>query len=157
MNADDLSRELRVDAYRAAEIADVARRELVERGESFIFETVLSDPVGDKVAFLKLAEQHGYTVVLFFVGIDSAETSEERVAIRVLQGGHDVAPEKIATRYARTMENLRRSLIELKNVRIYDNSDLADPYRLVARREDGGKIEMFEPIPEWLRALLPFR
>ena len=143
VNADDLSRELKVGAYRAAEIADVARRELIERRESFIFETVFSDPVGDKLAFLKQAEELGYTAILFFIGIDGAETSEERVAIRVLQGGHDVPAEKIAGRYARTMENLRRALTELSNVRVYDNSDLADPYRLAVERKEGRELEVY--------------
>jgi len=157
VNADDLAQVLKVHAYRAAKVADAVRRELVVRGESFIFETVFSDPVGDKLAFLKDAEGLGYTVVLFFIGIDGAQSSEERVALRVAQGGHDVPAEKIAMRYARTMENLRRALSELSNVRVYDNSDLADPYREVAVKEEGRDLELIEPIPDWLRPLLPAR
>jgi len=47
-------------------MANVLRRQLVEQRESFVFETVFSDPVGDKLAFLKEAEGSGYTVVLCF-------------------------------------------------------------------------------------------
>jgi predicted ABC-type ATPase len=81
VNADEIARELQGDAYAAAEMADAIRRELVAKRESFIFETVFSDPVGDKIAFLKEAEMSGYTVALFFIGMKAAEVSKERVAI----------------------------------------------------------------------------
>ena len=47
VNADDLARELEVDAYEAADVAGSLRETLLEQGESFVFETVFSDPVGD--------------------------------------------------------------------------------------------------------------
>jgi predicted ABC-type ATPase len=155
LNADVLAHELRIDAYRAAKLADGLRRQLIERRESFIFETVFSDPVGDKLALLKEAEKSGYTVVLFFIGIEGPEVSDQRVAMRVLKGGHDVPSDKIIERYPRVMNNLKRALKELSNVRVYDNGDLKLPYRLVALRENGQKIEVHEPTPEWLRTLLP--
>ena len=154
VNADEISLKLRMDAYAAAKVADALRRRLVSQRESFIFETVFSDPIGDKVEFLKEAERSGYTVVLFFIGTNGPEVSDERVAIRVLKGGHDVPPEKLKERYPRVMRNLRRALTELTNVRVYDNSDLRTPYRLVATREDGNDVELHGETPEWLRILL---
>jgi predicted ABC-type ATPase len=65
VNADVLSRELELDAYEAARVADAIRRALVQCGESFVFETVFSDPVGEKVAFLKEAVASGYTCLWF--------------------------------------------------------------------------------------------
>lgn len=155
VNADIVAQELGIDAYRAAQIADSVRRHLVEQKESFIFETVFSDPVGDKLALMKEAEAAGYTVVLFFIGIGSPEISDDRVAMRVSKGGHDVPAEKIVERYPRVMRNLKQALVELRNVRVYDNSDLAKPYRLVAIREEGRDIKLREPVPNWLRPLLP--
>jgi len=136
-------------------LADTLRRELIERRESFIFETVFSDPVGAKLQLMKDAEAARYTVLLIFIGIGGPEASDTRVATRVASGGHDVPPDKIVERFPRVMRNLRRALVELKNVRVYDNSDLERPYRLVAMREDGGEIELREPVPDWLRPLLP--
>ena len=155
VNADVLALELGVDPYKAAKLADDLRRQLIAQRESFIFETVFSDPVGDKLSFMKEVEQSGYTVVLFFVGIENHEVSDQRVAMRVLKGGHDVPADKIIERYPRVMSNLKRALVELAHVRVYDISDLKTPYRLVAVRENGRKIEVLEPTPEWLRALLP--
>jgi predicted ABC-type ATPase len=155
VNADVVAGELGIDAYRAAEIADEVRRQLVELQESFIFETVFSDPVGDKLAFLKEVETKGYTVVLFFIGIGSPQISDERVAMRVSKGGHDVPANKILARYPRVMRNLEKALVELQNVRVYDNTDLKMPFRLVAVREAGAEIRLIQPVPDWLRTLLP--
>lgn len=95
VNADVLARELGIDAYAGARLADALRRELVRQRESFAFETVFSDPAGEKLKFLKEAAAAGYTVVLCFIGISGPEVSEERVAMRVTQGGHDVPAEKL--------------------------------------------------------------
>ena len=51
LNADEVARELDVDAYGAARVVRELREELVKQRESFVFETVLSDPVGEKVSF----------------------------------------------------------------------------------------------------------
>jgi predicted ABC-type ATPase len=61
VNADVLALSLGVNPYLTAELADRLRHELVGLRQSFIFETVFSDPSGDKLAFLKSAEMAGYT------------------------------------------------------------------------------------------------
>ena len=107
INADVLAAELDMEAYAAAAVAGRLRQELLRQRESFVFETVFSDPVGDKLEFLKAAAEQGYTVILCFIGISGPEVSEQRVAMRVTQGGHDVPAEKLITRYPRTLANLQ--------------------------------------------------
>ena len=81
--------------------------------------------------------------------------SSDRVAMRVSQGGLDVPEEKLKERYPRIMGNLKRALVEIANVWVYDHSDLIDVgYRLVAR-ENGQAVELHGLTPEWLGALLP--
>lgn len=150
INADDIARTLRVDAYQAADIAEALRQELVEQRESFIFETVFSDPEGQKVAFLSNASRQGYTVVLCFIGLEAALLSDERVAMRAAQGGHDVSPEKVAARYPRSLENLARAIEQLPHVWVYDNSDLAKPFRKVLECAAGRVVWREEPAPGWV-------
>jgi predicted ABC-type ATPase len=150
LNADALARELELEASDAAQLANRLRQSLVEQRESFIFETVLSDPVGDKVDFLSRAAAQGYTVVMVFIGIDDPVLSEQRVAMRVLQGGHDVPTRKLATRFPRTMKNLARAIRKLPHVLVFDNSDLARPFRQVAEFREGKALSLTEPIPAWL-------
>lgn len=154
VNADVLALVTETDPYTAAALADTIRRTLVERGESFIFETVFSDPVGDKLSFLLEAQAKGYTIALFFVGISGPERSQTRVDRRVLEGGHDVPSDKLATRYPRILQNLKRALVKLPHVYVYDNDDLRHPYRFVVAVADG-KLEKKGTVPEWLKALLP--
>jgi len=61
----------------------------IDFAEEPTFETVFSDPVGEKLAFLKQADAVGYTVAVCCVGISGPDACEARVAMRVLQGGHD--------------------------------------------------------------------
>jgi len=150
LNADDIARELEIDAYEAAKVVTQLRQELVKQRESFVFETVFSDPVGDKVGFLKETAQSGYTVVLCFIGIAGPEISEQRVAMRVSQGGHDVPSEKLVSRFPRTTANLKAAISELPYVLIFDNDDLRSPFRIVAVFEKGRLEWSAEPIPRWL-------
>jgi predicted ABC-type ATPase len=63
-------------------------------------------------------------VVLCFLGLSGPEVSEERVAMRVSQGGQDVPTEKLVARFPRTLVNLRAALRELPHVLIFDHDDL---------------------------------
>jgi predicted ABC-type ATPase len=137
INADDLANELEVDPFAAAELAAALRVALVERRESFIFETVFSDPVGQKVQFLHDAAALGYQVVLIFIRIPDADTSTQRVSMRVAQGGHDIPDTKLYSRFQRTLNNLQRAIEHLPYVLVYDNADLSHPFRLVEVWHDG--------------------
>jgi predicted ABC-type ATPase len=154
LNADVLARELEVDPYEAAMMISALRTELVAQRESFIFETVFSDPVGDKLGFLKQAAQSGYAVVLCFVGIGGPETSEQRVAMRVSQGGHAVPAEKLVERFPRTLANLAAAIRELPCVLVFDNDDLRTPFRHVATIANGQVAQLNKPVPSWCKRLL---
>ncbi len=154
ISPDLLSRELDLEAYAAARMADAIRRELLRQRESFIFETVFSDPLGDKLAFMQEAVTQGTTVVLCFIGLDGPALSEERVAMRVSQGGHDVPEEKIVARYPRTMANLGKAIRDLPHAEVYDNSDLHRPFRRIAEFAQGRRRFLARRIPPWFRAVL---
>jgi predicted ABC-type ATPase len=154
VNTDLLARELNFDHYAAARLADAIRRQLVAQRESFVFETVFSDPIGDKLTFLKNAVASGYNIVLCFIGISGPEVSDERVAMRVSQGGHDVPAEKLIARFPRTLANLKMAIRDLPHVWIFDNDDLRTPFRHVAVFENGRQVSLSEPLPKWLAPLL---
>jgi predicted ABC-type ATPase len=154
VNADVIGHELDLDPYAAARVAEAIRRRLIEDCESFAFETVFSDPVGDKVDFLKSAADAGYNVILCFIGISGHGISEQRVAMRVSQGGHDVPSEKLRERFPRTMANLKLAIKKLPRVMIFDNDDLRRPYRKVAVFENGKAAFKATPLLRWLARLL---
>lgn len=153
VSADILARELEMEAYAAAKAADAIRRALLGQRESFAFETVFSDPAGDKLNFLKEAVVAGYTVALCFIGIEGVGLSEERVAMRVSQGGHDVPTEKLKSRFPRTLRNLKAAIGALPLVYVYDNSDLSRPFRRVGVFKNGRPVENFKAVPDWFEGL----
>ena len=140
VNVDDLAEELDLGPYEAADLAATIRKVLLGQRESFIFETVLSDPVGAKVAELEKAHQNGFHVALIFIRIHSPETSKQRVSMRVMQGGHDVPDEKLESRFERTLANLERAIHSLPVVIVFDNSDQNRPYQLEAIYKNGERI-----------------
>lgn len=164
INADEIALEYfgreaaAARSYEAAQLAEAARREFFAARRSFSFETVLSDPVGEKVRFLREARDAGYFVVVHFVGLDSPDRSRARVIQRVNEGGHDVPDAKLADRYPRVMENLARLLDVPDDLVIYDNSSSAAPYRVIARLSRGVLLEITRVIPAWALHLdLPAR
>jgi predicted ABC-type ATPase len=155
VNADEIARKLGgpVDdrlSRIAADLADETRRRHVERRESFVMETVFSDPVGEKVEFLANARAQGYCVILVFIGLASPELSRGRVLQRVRDdGGHDVPDDRIESRYPRTLANLKRALPRVDLALVLDNSAPANPYEFVALWRDGEPVRIIDPSPAW--------
>ena len=154
VNADAFGYELNLPGYDAAMVAGEVRRELVRQRQSFAFETVFSDPVGEKLAFLVEAVAEGYSVVLCFIGISGPETCDERVAMRVSQGGHDVPTDKLIARFPRVLANLKAAIRALPLVLVFDNENLAVPFRKVMEFRNSEIVFRSEPVPDWLRRAL---
>jgi len=155
VNADRIAAELKIGAYEAAGVADELRKRMLKEGKSFITETVFSDPVGAKLAFLQDACAAGWDITLFFIGLDSPDLSLRRVKTRVQAGGHDVPVEKVMARYARTLANLRRSIGVLPQVIVYDNSSHEAPYRFIAEYRFGKLYQRADgELPEWCREVM---
>ncbi|MBM3855360.1 MAG: hypothetical protein FJ399_19765 [Verrucomicrobia bacterium] len=139
----------------AAELAEKKRQELVAKGESFITETVFSDPVGAKVQKLREAQAAGYTVVLIFLCVDSAELAVLRVESRVQNGGHNVPADKIASRYDRMRGNVKSALAFVDFAIVVDNSSFETPLRPVAATARGKVIHRSPQLPWWADKVLP--
>ena len=154
VNPDEVAKGLSPDspealAYEAARVADAWRRDLAARGVSFCMETVFSDPQGTKVDFLKACRSNGYTVVMVFIGLESADLSRGRIMERVEAGGHDVPDEKIVTRFPRTFANLRQALTFVDQAFLFDNSSADQPYRFVAEFRNGRRRRRKGYRPAW--------
>lgn len=109
-----------VDSYAAATIADILRASLLERGDSFSFETVMSHP--SKVNFLKSAHAAGYRIYLYFIATRSVAVNLTRIENRVQLGQHAVPAEKVIERYARSINLLPEALKFSYRAFLFDNS-----------------------------------
>ena len=116
--------------------------ELRAKGESFAIETTLA--ARSYVSFLREAQNAGYVIHIAYVWLSSVELACSRVAARVRQGGHDVPPHVIESRYDRGLSNffrLYRTLVD--NWVLCDNS--GDELVLVARGSRDDTPEILKP------------
>ena len=151
-----MARETGLEAYEAARTIAAIRDRLIANKESFITETVLSDPVGEKVEVLAKAAQAGFDVTVIYIGTANSNLSKERVQSRVEAGGHHVPTEKLAARYQRSLENLRRAIEQLPRVVIYESSPFANPHQSLAEFQNGNCIrQKVTELPEWIPPFIP--
>jgi predicted ABC-type ATPase len=136
LNADLVEARTGIPSFEAARILDAMRDEWIARRAGFITETVFSDPVDAKLAMLGKAVDAGYDVTLVYIGIEPA-LCPLRIDQRVAAGGHDVPRDRIASRFTRSLENLRVAIRFVPVVKVYDNSAVDEPYLLVLRFEHG--------------------
>lgn len=125
VNADEIARarwpgaEAAHDAE-AARIAIDRRRALFEARLTFVTETVFSHE--SKLDLILEAKRRGFLVLLIHIGLSTDELARARVATRVETGGHDVAPERIAARYARCQKLIPRAAAVADRTFVFDNS-----------------------------------
>lgn len=89
------------------------------QGVCFTQETTLS---GHRIATTaRKAKDAGYHIRMYYVGLNSAEESVERIKNRVKNGGHNIASEDVYRRYAHRIESLSAILPYCDEVHFYDN------------------------------------
>ena len=117
----------------------------MDLGLPFAFETVFSyleaRPDGSfksKTEVIRTLQEHGYYVVLLFVGLASSELSIRRVSTRKTNGGHDVPEDKLRSRFPRTQQAIGMAAQVADLTLMFDNSrDLDAAFTLVrAQRKE---------------------
>ena len=108
------------DERLAQVIADYLRKKLLKEKRKFSFETVFSHH--SKLDIMREAVAAGYKVYLYFVSTESPEINKFRVETRKREGGHDVLPDKIVSRYYRSLDFLYEACQLAYQVFFFDNS-----------------------------------
>ena len=96
---------------------------LLEDELSFAFETTLATKsYKNKIL---LAKSKGYTVTLLFFWLQTIDLAKERVATRVLEGGHNIPKDVIERRYINGIKNLFSIYMPIVDeLMIFDNSQM---------------------------------
>ena len=131
VNADEIAKGL--SPFNPAEMAIKAGKimicrinELLLRHSTFAIETTLS--TRSYAGFIKRAREAGYTVVLIFFWLPSPKIAKERVARRVVEGGHGIPEHVIVRRYYLGIKNLFDIYIPIVDSwAIYENVSKATP------------------------------
>lgn len=127
----------------------------------FAFETTLGGNTIPRL--LGEAARRGIPINVWYVGLASPELHIQRVAARVRRGGHPIPEETILRRYERSRLNLIELLPHLTELRVYDNSDHAEPEagnppnpRLVLHLKKGSILgpEDLSQTPDWAKPIV---
>lgn len=139
--------EKETHSYEGALISSFLRYHLQENKMDFCFETVMSHP--SKIDEIKEAKQKGYKTYLYFICIDDPEVNQSRVENRVEKGGHNVAPDKISSRYYNTLNNLIQMIENVDKCYLFDNS--SEEFKLIAKVTQNQLSIEVEPsdLPNW--------
>ena len=142
VNADEIARGL--SPYNPEGASFAAGRIMLERIRSlaveqidFAIETTLSTKTYASL-FLELKER-GYSIILIFVFLDSAEEAKTRVRKRVESGGHGISAEIVERRYKRGTENFKNIFMNLSDrFQVFDNTNALPIF--VAEKDENGII-----------------
>lgn len=104
----------------------------IAHGQDYNFETTLGGKSFSSL--LKTAAANGFEVRIWYVGLASPEHHLARVKARVKKGGHDIPEADIRRRFDQSRLQLIELLPYLTELRVYDNSDEADPHQGKAPR-----------------------
>jgi predicted ABC-type ATPase len=97
-----------------------ALQHAVDRGVNFAFETTLG---GDSITMeLLRALAVGRRVVMLYVGLATVDLHIQRVAERVIRGGHGIPEDKIRQRFDSSRANLLKFIGTRAEIRVWDNS-----------------------------------
>ena len=169
-NPDEVARELRSARPELTwpEVNGTAwrlGRALLERAIqerlSFAFETTLGGKTIPRL--LGEAAKGGIEILVWYAGLESPELHIHRVAARVNRGGHSIPEEAIRRRWERSRLNLVQLLPALAALRVYDNSEHADPAageppapRLVLHVEKGLIVgpKDLSRTPDWAKPIV---
>ena len=123
----------------------------LNKGISFTQETTLSGHKTEVTA--QKARDRGYTVRLYYVGLDSAEECLQRIENRVAHGGHNIREEDVLRRFAGRWEAVAKILPYCDEACFFDNYN---GFVEVGKYVNGELITNGDNPPAWLRELQDF-
>ncbi len=154
INMDEIVREfgswkVSQDVMKAGKIAVKRLKKFIEEGISFNQETTLCGK--SILRNMELAKSAGYTIEMYYVGLDSAEIAKERVRLRVMNGGHGIPEQEIDRRYLESLQQLEKALALCDLVELYDNTSV---FVKIAGFENGICTEHASKVPVWAKDIL---
>ena len=141
INADEIAKGLspfqpESVAMQAGRIMIARMDELLQKGETFAFETTLATKSYKQK--IEWAQANGYEVTLLFFWLRNVTMAKERVAQRVAEGGHSIPSETIERRYHNGIANLFAIYMDMVDIcYIFDNSE--GERTPIAKKYKGGK------------------
>jgi len=162
--ANELGMDIEEANSRAWERGRSALEKAIAKRSNYAFETTLG---GTSMRRLLAKASRTHSVVMLYCGLSSAELHIERVAQRVVQGGHHIPEAMIRARWDASRLNLVKLLLVLSRLQVLDNTarveagqEIPDP--VLVLEMEGGQVIFPESldaaslnrVPEWTRPIV---
>jgi len=160
-NADDRAAELNGGSYVriSNEIRRIVNSEFeafvlgsINNRTSFAIETTLRSDVTFKQA--SIAKQAGFLVEMRYLALRDFASHLERVKARADAGGHSASETTLRRIYEASLRNLRRAVLEMDILWVYDNTSIDASHPLILEARNGEICFLAEAAPAWLIASL---
>lgn len=148
IDVDKITAELGGSTLAGGKAALLKIRNCISRGVSFTQETTLSGYKTEATA--KQVKELGYCVRLFYVALDTAQESLERIQNRVNRGGHDIPRDDVLRRFSGRWEAVAKILPYCDEAEFYDNDN---GFVKVAEYRNGELRTVGSYAPKWLLEL----
>ena len=148
VDVDKITGQLGKGAIEGGKAALRIMEDCIEKGVSFTQETTLSGRKTELTA--QEARERGYTVRLYYVGLDSAEECLQRIENRVAHGGHNIREEDVLRRFAGRWEAVAKVLPYCDEAHFFDNYN---GFVEVAEYVNGELIVKGNQRPAWVEEL----
>jgi len=121
IDVDKLAVENSCGAIESGKLALTKIEDFLDRGLSFTQETTLSGQRTEKT--IRIAKEKGYTVRLFYIGLNTLDESVERIKNRVLRGGHNIQEDDVERRFGKRFDDVAKILPYCDEAHFFDNDN----------------------------------
>jgi len=144
IDVDKLAVENQCGAIESGKIALAKIEDFLARGLSFTQETTLSGLKTEKT--IKTAREKGYTVRLFYIGLNTLEESVERIKNRIARGGHNIHEDDVERRFEKRFDDVIKILPFCDFALFFDNDN---GFAVVGEYRNGEIICKGDYKPKW--------
>ena len=148
IDVDKITAQLGGGVMEGGKVALERLNDCLRKGVSFTQETTLSGRRVELTAFK--AKREGYSIRLFYVGLDTPEECLARIENRVRRGGHNIREEDVQRRFAGRWEAVSKILPYCDEAHFFDNDN---GFVEVAEYVNGELITKGDRLPAWVKEL----
>lgn len=121
IDPDQIAKENHADTIAAGKIAVRLIDDCIQKQITFTQETTLAG--GRIVREMQTAQILGYTISMFYVGLESLGESLTRITNRVQKGGHSIPEEHVIRRYEKRISDFQKCVPYCDEIVFYDNQN----------------------------------
>ena len=153
IDVDKMTALNKVFTFEGEKMALKCIQECLEEGISFAQETTLA---GFKTEHtVEKAKELGYTVCLYYMGLDTPEESLKRISNRAARGGHDIGEVDVRRRFAERWKAVKKILPYCDEATFFDNdngfTEVAEYIDGVLELREGSKPEWVLELSDYLK------